>query len=140
MKLFKILFSNDINFFNDFIFMKNIKELDKNKHYDIALVHGCSNYNIMNKRIEAAYKLYKEGIINKIYLTGGIGLLSKNKKEPEALVMKKYLLNKGVNEEDIVTELKSKYTKQNIRNFLKKIKKEYNKKINIILVTSSFTI
>ncbi|MBR2603683.1 MAG: YdcF family protein [Bacilli bacterium] len=136
--IFKLLFCKDINFLNRYVFMKDPSNIDLNSHYDIAIVFGCANYDILYKRADAAIELYKNKTVDKLFLTGGIGILSKNRKNPEAIVMKEYLLSKGVKEEDIVVECSSKYTEKNIINTLKLIDSIYNRKLNIVVVTSSF--
>lgn len=121
-----------------YVFKTKRIEIEPDKKYDIALVLGCSIKEVMMKRIEDAFKLYESGIIKKIYLTGGIGFLSKNREESEANVMKRYLLSKGVPEEDIVVEDKSRDTYENMKNSLDLIKGEVGEDGTIILVTSDF--
>lgn len=134
--IFKLWFSKDYDYIYKYVYMNN-NTLDLKKHYDIALVLGCSNYNILIKRVDAVVELYNKKLIDKIYLSGKKGFFSKNKKS-EAIIMKEYLLSKKIKEEDIITETNSKDTISNIKNSLKIINDNYNKKINIILVTSSF--
>lgn len=135
--IIKLYTTKDYSFINKYVFLKEEKNNLKKK-YDIALVLGCSNYAIMFKRSDAAIELYKKKIINKIYLTGGIGVFSKNRKEPESLIMKKYMISKGIKEEDIITETNTKDTVGNMKETLKMIDENYNKKLNILLITSSF--
>ena len=135
--IIKLYTTKDYSFINKYVFLKEEKNNLKKK-YDIALVLGCSNYSIMFKRSDAAIELYKKKIINKIYLTGGIGVFSKNRKEPESLIMKKYMISKGIKEEDIITETNTKDTVGNMKETLKMIDENYNKKLNILLITSSF--
>ena len=137
--IIKIYSNKNDDFLEKYVFPKESK-IDLKKHYDIALVLGCSNYDIMFKRADAAIELYKRKIINKIYLSGGIGIFSKNRKEPESLVMKKYMLSKGIKESDIITESKTKDTISNMKKSLEIINNNYNKKINILLITSCFHI
>ena len=135
--LFKIYLTKDKNYIDKYVFMKD-EQFDYKKHYDVALVLGCSNYDILYKRVDAALDLYNKKVVNKILLSGGVGILSKNRTKKEAIVMKEYLLSKGVIEKDIFVESESKNTVSNMKNSLEIINELFNKKINIILVTSSF--
>ena len=135
----KIYSSKDYDFINKYVFFNEEKNKLK-KHYDIALVLGCSNYDIMFKRTDADIELYRKKVIDKIYLSGGIGIFSKNRKEPESLVMKKYMISKGIKEDDIVIETKTSDTVSNMKKSLEIINNNYNKKIDILLITSSFHI
>lgn len=138
LSLFKVLLFKNTKFLNKIVFIKEPSNIDFNKHYDIALVLGCSNHSLMFNRVDYALELYKKKVIDKLYLTGGIGSLSNNRKEIEALVMKDYMISKGVKEEDIITETNSKNTIENFKNTLKLIDNTYKRKIDIVLVTSSF--
>ena len=127
--------SNDIN---NYVFTPKRIEIDINKKYDIALVLGCSNYEIMKYRADEAIKLYRLGIIDKIFLTGGIGLLSTNREMTESYIMRQYMLLNGINDSDIIIEDKSKNTYENIKNSLNIIEKASNSEDQIVIVTSDF--
>lgn len=119
---------------NDRVFYSNITNIDLNKKYDIGLVLGCKNYDIMYKRVDVSINLYNKKVINKIYVSGGVGLFSKNKDKSEAHVMKEYLLKKNIPAEDIVEEDKGKTTIGNMKNIIKKI----NSNKSIVIITSTF--
>jgi uncharacterized SAM-binding protein YcdF (DUF218 family) len=132
-KIIKLLFNK--NKLTDYVFIDNNINLKDN--YDIALVLGCSNYDILMKRVESTLDLYNKKIIKKILLSGGKHFF---KKKEESLIMKDYLLSNNVKEEDIIVETKSKSTISNIKNSLKILNNMYKDNINILLVTSSFHI
>lgn len=90
----------------------------KGEKADCIIVLGCSVYGetpspFLQWRIEEGYRLYKEGYANFIIVSGGKGP-GENISEAEA--MKRYLLNKGVKEEFIIKEDKSKTTMENLIN------------------------
>jgi len=66
------------------------------------------------RRTETAARLYKEGKVNKLILTGGKG--SKWQEESEAEVMRKVAMISGVAPEDIVLEEESTSTWENLEN------------------------
>ena len=122
---------------NNYVFNPKVSEINLNEQYDIGLVLGCKNYNIMKCRIDETIKLYNSQTIKKIILSGGAGFFSKNKEESEAYVMYKYLLNNGISNNDITIENKSKNTLENMKNIIKYIEsnKLYKK---IVIITSDF--
>lgn len=133
----KLLFLKDQDLIN-YVYMPKISNIDIKKKYDIAIVLGCHIRDILYKRVDEAYMLYKKGIVKKIYLSGGIGISSNYKDESEALVMKRYLLSKGIPSEDLVVEGQSKITNENMEYVMRKINNKYDKKLDIILITSDF--
>lgn len=118
---------------NKRVFPKEKTNIDLNKQYDIGLVLGCKNYDIMFKRVEEVINLYNSKTIKKIFLSGGIGLFSKNRKRSEASSMKEYLIERNIPEEDIVLEDKSRTTVENMKNTVKNINNE-----SIVVITSLF--
>lgn len=135
--IIKINLTKNKDYIDRYVFMKD-ENIDLNNHYDVAIVLGCSNYDILYKRTDAALDLYNKKNVNKLLLSGGVGSFSKNRSEKEAIVMKDYLLSKGVKEEDILIDSKSTNTVSNIKNSLEIINNNYKNKINIVLITSSF--
>ena len=129
------LTENDLN---NYVFKTKRVEIDIEKNYDIALVLGCSIYGIMQHRADDAINLYRQGIIDKIFLTGGIGFFSKNRETSEANVMRNYMLSHGISNEDIIVEDKSRDTYENMKNSLKQIEDECGKDGRIVIVTSDF--
>ena len=92
------------------------------KKYDVAVVLGGisdfdGNYNMLefnesSDRIMHAIKLYKQGFVKKILLSGGTGTMI-GLDIREAPNLKKYLTEIGINEEDIILEKNSRNTKEN---------------------------
>ncbi len=95
---------------------KYIKD-EVNNHYDIAMVLGCGIKNnqptpMLKDRLDAAIKLYEEGMVNNILITG-----DEHDNYSEIKVMKEYLLNNNI-EEDIIIEDKNGYnTGASIENY-----------------------
>ena len=123
---------------NDYVFNSKRIEINVDENYDIALVLGCKVYEIMMYRAIEAVTLYRKGIINKILLTGGVGFLSQNRDDSEANVMRKYMLQQGVKDEDIIVEDKSRDTYENMANSVDQIESQYGKNGRIVIVTSDF--
>lgn len=101
---------------------------------DVAIVLGCKTGTaFLSNRVEKAYTLYKEGLVKKIVVTGGVGdsdTISEGEWEMNRL------LELGVRKEDILLEDKSKNTFENIK-FAKELmdKKNLN---TAIIVSNSF--
>lgn len=83
----------------------------KTKGNKIILILGSDNLELAQKRAEIGYKLYKSEDIDKIIVSGGCGAHGSD--ICEATEMKKYLVKKGVSENIIYKEEKSKNTAQN---------------------------
>lgn len=122
----------------EYVFKTKRLEIEIDKNYDIALVLGCSVREILIERTKAAIKLYKDGTVKKLYLSGGVGKVSKYRNETEAEVMKRILIENGIPENDIVIEDKSTTTYENMINTLELIKQECGNNGSIVLVTSDF--
>lgn len=127
----------------DFIPMKEVPK------HDIGIVlTGVTNlgktaydrtfFNKGADRITHALQLYKEGIINKILITGGQGLNPTND-NTEAKLLKDFLLVAGVPESDILIEDQAKNTYQNAL-FTKEMLLEIGIPVDqpFILITSAF--
>ena len=69
-------------------------------------------------RVDAALKLYREGLIKKIFLSGGIGYLNLNRLTPESYKMYDYLKQKGIKDEDIIIENKSRNCIETLKKYL----------------------
>lgn len=63
------------------------------------------------RRVRTAVRLYHEGVIERLYMTGGVG---DGNSVSEAEVMRDVALQLGVDDRDIVLEKKSRTTEQNI--------------------------
>lgn len=116
------------------IFLTELRDLPECS--EIGLLFG--GYEMIPNRVDAAIKLYKEGKIKTIIVSGGIGYLSRNRKEKEANLLSDYLVKNGVREENIITEDTSRNTYQNVRNSYNIIKSKYAPDVNIVLITSDF--
>ncbi len=124
---------------------KPISELDKK--YDFAVVlGGIASYDSKAGKIIPRYaadrliqavKLYKKKIVKKILISGGAASLFIDVK-PEADFLKKYLIDIGIPEKDIIIENKSKNTYENAVFTYQIFKKNnwLNKKF--LLITSAF--
>ena len=106
---------------------------------DFGIVFG--GISMIPYRVQEALRLYNEELIDKLVLTGGIGFLNKDRKTPEALKMREYLLNHSVPDSDIIVEGKSRSTYENIDLFLQILKNQYNlDDTSFALITSDFHI
>ncbi len=105
--------------------------------YDVAIVFG--GVSMIPHRLDQAIKLYQQKKIKKILVSGGIGFLSLNRWHKEASKMSPYLIAKGIPQEDIIIENKSRNTNENIQNSLQILSHFYDlNKINLLLITSDF--
>lgn len=86
---------------------------------------------VLKYRLDRAVSYLKENINTLVIVSGGQGV---NEPATEASVMKKYLINEGINEERIIIEDQSNTTKENLINSKKLIGD--NKSIGI--VTNNF--
>lgn len=66
---------------------------------------------VMKKRLELVYELYNKKEVDKIIVSGGVANPAVD--FSEAFLMKKYLVEKGINEEDIIEENNSMTTYEN---------------------------
>jgi len=83
-------------------YSKNIFDLEDLKESQVALVLGAGVRNeyisdIFKDRIDSAIKLYEEGKVKKILISGDHG----SKSYDEVNVAKSYLLGKNIKEEDV---------------------------------------
>ena len=122
----------------NYVFQAMRIEADLEKKYNVGLVLGCKNYDIMSKRADEAIKIYQNGNFDYIIVTGGIGYFSHNRDESEGRIMARYMVEHGINPNNIGIEDKSRDTLQNMKNSLKLIEKVCGEKGSIILFTSDF--
>src|ERR1035437_1390485 len=116
------------------------------KTYDYGIVLGGMSVNDedLNRvqffrgvdRLIQTIDLYKRGIIKKIIFTGGSGRIS-HPEMKEALLVKPYILEMGVAEEDLIIESESNNTRENAL-FTKKIIDEKKLQGSFLLITSAF--
>lgn len=101
---------------------------------DCLIIFGCHLKELLDERLECAVNIIKKKKVDKILLTGGVGVHGDFN---EAKYMKEFLLNNGIAEEIILVENKSTTTEENIINSIELLKENdlvENKKI--VLVSS----
>lgn len=118
------------------IVFSNIEDNGKSAKYGIVF----GSYTLQKYRIETAFKMYNEGRVKKLILSGGSGGISNknNEKIAEADIMKKLLVEKGVNEQDLILENTSNSTIENginVANILNGLKEDIQE---LILISSEF--
>lgn len=87
---------------------------------DAAIVLGAAVWGeepspVFRERIHHAINLYKNGDVRNLIFTGGVG---ESNEPAEALVGKRYAVEKRVKVADILIETKSRTTHQNLKNAL----------------------
>ena len=143
-----IVFSNGV-LFSRFLNSWEVSPMPDEKlgKYDIGIVLGGFSsfdeeydrviFGYGSDRIMQAYKLYKQGTVKKLLITGGSGRVLADDHR-EALVTKDYLLAIGMPENDILVEFESRNTHENAvltKELL--IKKNLLDK-RLLLITSAF--
>ena len=94
------------------------------------------SFSQAGNRLHYAVQLYRMGKVKKLLLSGGSGKLV-GKKISESAEVKRYLLNIGIPESDIIVEPTSRNTRENAlftANLFKETKASYQ---NILLITSA---
>ena len=86
---------------------------------DCLMIFGCHIKALLDERLKLAVEILNTKKINKILLTGGIGVYGDFN---ESEYMKEYLLSNGVKEENILVENKSTTTEENIINSVEILK------------------
>lgn len=89
-------------------------------------------------RVNEAINLYNDKKIKKIILSGGIGYFNMRRNITEAELMRNYLLEHGIKEEDIFIENSSKNTYENFLYSYKILKNKNLLNNSFILITSDF--
>lgn len=117
------------------VIVSGVSVPDKGADYVIVLgaqVRGYNpSYNLVT-RLDKAYQYLKDNKDTRVIVSGGKGP-GENISEAEA--MKRYLINKGIEEERIIKEDKSANTDENIK-FSKELIS--NKDSKVVLVTNNF--
>lgn len=131
----KIIFKYKRSDFNKLIFISDI--FTDNLTYDIGILFG--GVSMLPNRADEVIKLYKDKLIKKIIVSGGIGFLSIHRLSKEANKLKAYLIKNGIPKKDIIIEDTSRNTFENIVNSINILKEMYDiNKIKILLITSDF--
>lgn len=118
----------------------------KNTKYDIAIVLGGMgriderqqrfDFGYAGDRLFQTLELYHKGRVNKLFITGGSGSVSKPE-DREATYIKKYLKAISIPDSNILIENNSKNTYENAI-FSKRILDSIHFEGSILLVTSSY--
>lgn len=128
-----MIFILSINYYVKNSVKDNIVKKVKTNNIDCILVLGAGIKNdkpskTLKDRLDKTVELYEYGVSKKIVLSG-----DKHGNYNEPLVMKNYLVENGVNEEDIELDEKGFSTYESIYNIKNKFKYK-----NIIIVTQKY--
>ena len=109
--------------------------VDEMRKADAALVLGAAVWDdkpspVFEERIKHGITLYKDGYVDKLVFTGGIG---ENATYSESSIAKQYAIENAVPLEDILIEEQSKITQENIA-YAASIIKENN--ISTVIIVS----
>lgn len=85
---------------------------------DVAIILGAATYGgevspVYQERINHGITLYKEGYVEKLIVTGGVG---NGNHESDAYIAKQYAVAQGIPEADILIEDTSTITQENLEN------------------------
>ncbi len=123
------------------IYMLLLQIIPWKKNFDYVIILGAGLIDgdkmtkLLSDRIDKAIEVYKRCAVRpKLIPSGGQG---SDETIPEAEAMKRYLLEKGIPEADIITEDKSATTFENLTNS-KKIIEERGGSKNVALVSSNY--
>lgn len=111
---------------------------DSGKSAKYGIVFG--SYTLQKYRIEQAIKLYKEGRVEKLILTGGKGGISNKNNEdvPEAELMKASLVKNGISPQHLILDNSSNSTIENGINVAKILNNLHENIQKVILISSEF--
>lgn len=109
--------------------------IDSGKNTEYAIVFG--NSMLINERVNTALEAYKTGRVKKLIFTGGANGISNqnNNQIPEAIRMKYLAVKLGVKEEDILIEIESNNSFENVDNVFKILPDDIN---SVAIITSEF--
>lgn len=118
------------------IVFSNIKDSGKSVKYGIVF----GSYTLQKYRVDLATKLYREGRVKKLILTGGKGGISNQSNEeiPEADLMKNKLIENGVNPQDLILDNTSNSTIENVINVANILARLAENIQELILISSEF--
>lgn len=108
----------------------------KGEQADVVIVLGSIKAPVY--RIPVAARLYHEGKSNKIIVCGGKVRNFEKGIMPECEAMKTSAMERGIKEEDILTEEQSMSTYENLINAKNIVNKKFPKCKNIIIVTTAY--
>lgn len=109
-------------------------KLDEKAHCDVAIILGAATSGekvspVYRERINHGIWLFENGYVDYLILTGGVG---KGNEKSDAYVAKQYTIEKGVPEQVILIEEKSKITEENLE-YAKEIMDEFSMDTAIIV-------
>lgn len=118
------------------IVFSDINDSEKSAKYGIVF----GSYTLQKYRIEQAIKLYKEGRVEKLILTGGKGGISNKNNEdvPEAELMKASLVKNGISPQHLILDNSSNSTIENGINVAKILNNLQENIQELILISSEF--
>ncbi|MBE9467952.1 MAG: YdcF family protein [Bacteroidetes bacterium] len=126
--------------------IKAVQDCELKQSYDYGiLLSGMTapdkkykrlNFLRSSDRLLQTIRLYKQNRIKKIFISGGSGSIIQ-KEYCEARDLKNYLIQIGVPEEDIITEINSRNTRENAE-FTAKILLNKEQTSSCLLITSAF--
>lgn len=144
-KIFKFFVISILIFIVSFVGVQGLIINEKNQSYgkkvDYVIVLGARLYGdipspTLKFRLNSALDYLEDYSDPKVIVTGGQG---SGESITEALAMKTYLENKGVNSHQIILEDKSTSTFENLNNSIDKINElTSNKDIKILIVSSDY--
>ena len=91
---------------------------DQKRKADVAIILGASTSNgtvspVYQERLNHGIDLYREGYVDKLIVTGGIG---EGNDQSDAYAAKQYAISQGIPATDILTEDTSTITQENLEN------------------------
>ncbi|WP_214629790.1 YdcF family protein [Paenibacillus agaridevorans] len=94
-----------------------IPELEEGTRADAGIVLGAALWNdvpspALKERLDYAYQLYKDGVVEVLILSGGYGGVSSKLSEAEG--MRNYLTSKGMAEDKLILEMEAGNTYENL--------------------------
>lgn len=135
------VFYLSVSFFTFMIYVVFLQIIPKKKNFDYIIIHGAGLLDgdripkLLSNRIDKAIEVYKkDDTPTKIIPSGGQG---PDESISEAEAMKRYLVEKGIPEKDILLEDKSTTTYENI-SFSKNIIEQDGMGSGVALVTSNY--
>lgn len=131
MKLSEINFNDlDEELIDNIFFSVKKKEYD---YADYLIIYGCHVKELLEKRLNYALKVIKNKSIDKIVLTGGIGIKGDFN---ESSYMYNYLVKNGINKQKIIIENNSTTTEENNINVINMLNlKNIQRPLSIVFVT-----
>ena len=108
---------------------------DQKRKADVAIILGASTSNgtvspVYQERLNHGIDLYREGYVDKLIVTGGIG---EGNDQSDAYAAKQYAISQGIPATDILAEDTSTITQENLEN--SKTIMEQNKYSTAIIVS-----